>query len=200
MFPRDRMVIQAFEPRYLRMVNDVLGGPRLFGIVQPRDQGNPYPHPLPDDCSLYAVGGAAYVQAFHETEDERYLLQLTGVSRFRITSDSLVPSGYRRAVVDWEEYQSDFREGDCSGINRQDLLDALQRHARNHELKVNWDNLADDGTETLLHFGIRTCQLDNREKQGMLEAEGPGERTRMLLASLAMKEAERTGSGSGSIN
>lgn len=200
MFPRDRIVIQAFEPRYLRMVNHALAGSRLFGVIQPRDDGTTYTHPIPNDCPLYSVGGAAYIQAFHETDDERYLLQLTGVARFRVTSEALDQGGYRRATVEWDEFKPDFEPADCSALDHPGLLNALRRHAQTHGLKVNWDNLAEDATEMLLHFGIRICQLDNREKQGMLEAEGVVERAQMLLASLAMKEAERSGSGSGSIN
>ncbi len=198
LFPRDRIVIQAFEPRYVQLIDDALAASRVFGVIQPSRDG--IPHPLPDDCSLYAVGGAAYIQAFQETDDARYLLQLTGVSRFRVRSETGMQGGYRRADVDWRAFAADVQPADCRAINRKELLAALIRHTRAHELAVDWDRHKRDPTETLLHFGIRICRLDSREKQGMLEAEGVVERARMLRASLAMKEAERSGSGSGSIN
>ncbi len=198
MFPRDRIVIQAFEPRYVRLVDDALAEARLLGVIQPST--GEIPHPLPDDCPLYTVGGAAYIQAFQETDDARYLLQLTGFSRFRVRSEAVVPGGYRRAAVEWQAFAADVNPADCSSVNRKDLLAALLRHTRAHDLPIDWDRHKQDSTETILHFGIRVCQLDSREKQGMLEAEEAVERARMLMASLAMKEAERSGSGSGSIN
>ncbi len=198
--PRDRFVIQAFERRYTRMIDDVLGSHRLFGIVQPREDGTAPEHPIPDDWPLYGIGGAAYIQAFHETGDARYLLQLTGVSRFRINSDLLGPRGYRRATVDWSGFDGDFEPADGSNIDHDSLLRALQRHARFEQMEIDWDDVADYSTVELLHFGVRSCRVENREKQGMLEAGDAEKRAEMLFAALAMKEAERTGPGTGSIN
>ena len=78
LLPRARLPLQIFEPRYLAMLDDVLKSrDRLIGIIQPR--------PAPEgQRRLSSVGCAGRVTAFNETEDGRYMIGLTGVSRFRL--------------------------------------------------------------------------------------------------------------------
>ena len=37
LLPRGRLPLNIFEPRYLAMTRDALGGERLIGMVQPSD-------------------------------------------------------------------------------------------------------------------------------------------------------------------
>ena len=37
LLPRGRLPLNIFEPRYLAMIRDALGGERLIGMVQPSD-------------------------------------------------------------------------------------------------------------------------------------------------------------------
>ena len=47
---------------------------------------------------VYHVGCAGRITQFAETDDGRYLITLTGVSRFRIAEELPLLSGYRRIV------------------------------------------------------------------------------------------------------
>src|SRR5207249_11764757 len=101
LLPRGRLPLNIFEPRYLAMTRDALGGERLIGMVQPSDpqddnRGGGGPNP-----PVYPVGCAGRVTQFSETDDGRYLLTLTGVSRFRIREELPLLDGYRRVVPDW---------------------------------------------------------------------------------------------------
>src|SRR5258706_5506393 len=85
LLPRGRLPLNIFEPRYLAMTRDALGGERLIGMVQPNDpaprgQGGGGMNP-----PVYPTGCAGRITTFSETDDGRYLITLTGVSRFRIT-------------------------------------------------------------------------------------------------------------------
>ena len=78
LLPRARLPLHIFEPRYLQMFEDALKTPeRLIGMVQP--------NPLPGrEAALHAIGCAGRVTQFSETEDGRYLVTLSGISRFRV--------------------------------------------------------------------------------------------------------------------
>ena len=98
LLPRGQMPLNIFEPRYLAMVDDVLrSAQRLIGMIQPDPA-----HPGPDENKphLFHVGCIGRMTQFAESGDGRYLIQLTGVARFRIEEelavDDAVPAVPRR--------------------------------------------------------------------------------------------------------
>ena len=81
LLPRARLPLHVFEPRYLQMLTDALKtDTRLIGMVQPN------PGPRSADA-LYAIGCAGRITQFSEPEDGRYLITLTGISRFRVSRE-----------------------------------------------------------------------------------------------------------------
>jgi len=81
LLPRSRLPLHIFEPRYLQMLEDALKtSQRLIGMVQPCPQPG-------RSNGLYTIGCAGRVTQFSETEDGRYLITLTGISRFRIQQE-----------------------------------------------------------------------------------------------------------------
>src|SRR5207249_12233133 len=84
LLPRGQMPLNIFEPRYLAMIDDALrDGHRLIGMIQP-DSAHPGPEDKPN---LYKVGCVGRITQLAETGDDRYLIQLTGIARFRIEEE-----------------------------------------------------------------------------------------------------------------
>src|SRR6201988_5330078 len=84
LLPRGLMPLNRFERRYLAMVDDALrDGHRLIGMIQPHPA-----HPgTPERPNLYGIAGAGRITQLAETGDARYLMQLTGVARFRVVAE-----------------------------------------------------------------------------------------------------------------
>src|SRR5258705_3626442 len=123
LLPRGQMPLNIFEPRYLEMVDDALrDGRRLIGMIQP-DPAHPSAEDRPN---LYKVGCVGRITQFAETGDCRYLLQLTGVARFRIEEELNVATPYRQCHVDYAPFVDDFqaRKGEDE-VDRPSLLRAL---------------------------------------------------------------------------
>ncbi|NCU20390.1 ATP-dependent protease, partial [Candidatus Falkowbacteria bacterium] len=81
LLPRALLPLHIFEPRYLQMVEDCLKTPtRLIGMIQPRRVPG-------GDSRLSAIGCAGRLTAFSETEDGRYMITLSGISRFRLVRE-----------------------------------------------------------------------------------------------------------------
>ena len=96
LLPRGQMPLNIFEPRYLAMVDDALrDGHRLIGMIQP-DTAHPGPEQKP---SLYKIGCVGRITQLAETGDGRYLIQLTGVARFRIEEELDGATPYRQCRV-----------------------------------------------------------------------------------------------------
>src|SRR5947209_12287509 len=98
LLPRGQMPLNIFEPRYLAMVDDALrSGHRLIGMIQP-DAAHSGPEQKP---SLYTIGCVGRMTQIAETGDGRYLLQLTGIARFRIDEEIDVATPYRQCRVSY---------------------------------------------------------------------------------------------------
>src|SRR6185437_1462817 len=81
LLPRGQMPLNIFEPRYLAMIDDALADRhRLIGMIQPDDAHAG----TPEKPNLYQVGCVGRITQFAESGDGRYLIQLTGVTRFRL--------------------------------------------------------------------------------------------------------------------
>ncbi len=87
----------------LAMVDAALAGSRLIGMIQP-DPSVVDRIGLPQ---IYSVGCAGRITQFAETGDGRYLIQLTGISRFRITEELSVITPFRQAQVDFTPFSAD---------------------------------------------------------------------------------------------
>src|SRR5204863_8751356 len=84
LLPRGQMPLNIFEPRYVAMIDDALrSGHRLVGMIQP-DPAHPGPESKPN---IYRIGCVGRITQIAETGDGRYLLQLTGVARFRLAEE-----------------------------------------------------------------------------------------------------------------
>src|SRR5712671_3503244 len=107
LLPRGRLPLNIFEPRYLAMTRDALGGARYIGMIQPSDPATARPGMSPGaiggemNPAVYPIGCAGRITQFSETDDGRFLITLTGVSRFRIREELPLLEGYRRVVPDW---------------------------------------------------------------------------------------------------
>src|SRR6056297_139574 len=103
LLPRSRLPLHLFEPRYLAMLDDTLKTPgRLIGMVQP--------HKVPGrdgGTGLHTIGCVGRVTQFSETEDGRYMITLTGLSRFRVIEEVDGFTPYRRAKVSWSGFERD---------------------------------------------------------------------------------------------
>src|SRR5499426_1671117 len=106
LLPRGQMPLNIFEPRYLAMVDDAFrSGLRLIGMIQPDPA---HPGPEEDRPNLYRVGCVGRITQLAESGDGRYLIQLTGVARFRITEELVVPTPYRQCRVHYNDFVDDF--------------------------------------------------------------------------------------------
>jgi uncharacterized protein len=148
LLPRGQMPLNIFEPRYLEMVDDSLrDGRRLIGMVQPDPT-----HPgTAEGPSLYKVGCVGRITQLAETGDARYLLQLTGVARFRIVEELKVATGYRQCRVDFIPFSDDFvaRKGE-ELVDRKAVLQALTAFLKANDLKADWQGIESAPNEALV--------------------------------------------------
>ncbi|WP_204305641.1 LON peptidase substrate-binding domain-containing protein, partial [Klebsiella pneumoniae] len=62
-----------------------------------------------DKPSLFRVGCVGRITQLAESGDGRYILELTGVSRFKVLEELDVLTAYRQCKVDFFTYVDDFK-------------------------------------------------------------------------------------------
>lgn len=183
LLPRGQLPLNIFEPRYLAMTEDALKDNRIIGVIQPRDfqQGM-----TSENAPLFRTGCAGRITAFEETDDGRYLITLTGISRFHIAEEIDIQRGYRRARVKWEEFSDDLQSHDCLGIDRNHLKDLLRSYFDMEGLSCSWDSIDGASDDRLITALSMICPLDPGEKQALLEAACCRTRAKMFMTMLEM--------------
>jgi Lon protease-like protein len=180
LLPRGQMPLNIFEPRYLAMVDDSLrDGHRLIGMIQP-ETAHPGPEQKPN---LYRVGCVGRITQIAETGDGRYLMQLTGVARFRIEEELSVATAYRQCRVTYVPFMDDFvaRRGE-EAVDRKSLLEALQAFLKANNLKADWQGIESAPNEALVNALAMMSSYGSAEKQAMLEAPDLKTRAEILIA------------------
>jgi uncharacterized protein len=122
LFPGVVLPLQIFEPRYRRLMRDLLAVPdaedrRFFGVVAIR-QGWEVEHVAPAEA-LYDIGCTARVQAVRAEPDGGFRIVTVGGERFRLLEVVIGDEPpYLQARVEWlvDEEQAEEAAGDHDGI------------------------------------------------------------------------------------
>lgn len=177
LLPRARLPLHIFEPRYLLMLEDALKTPqRLIGMIQPR--------PAPDDKdALHTIGCVGRITQFSETEDGRYMITLTGLSRFRILREVDGFSPYRRCEVSWNGFERDLGKTEQDdGLDRSAFLNLLERFLARQKRTTDWEAMKEAEAELLINSLSMLLELDPEDKQALLEAPSLSVRRQTLVA------------------
>jgi len=193
LLPRGQMPLNIFEPRYLAMVDDaLLSGRRLIGMIQP-DPAHPGPEDRP---TLFRIGCVGRITQFTESGDGRYLIQLTGVARFRIDHELSVSTAYRQCRVSYADFIVDFtaRKGE-EEVDRDKLLRALSDFLKANDLKADWQGIESAPSEALVNALAMMSPYGTAEKQAMLEAPDLKTRAEILIAVTEIELARKNAGG-----
>lgn len=178
LLPRSRLPLHLFEPRYLAMLEDALKTPgRLIGMIQPnrvpgREEGT----------GLHSIGCVGRVTQFSETEDGRYMITLTGLSRFRVLEEVEGFTPYRRARVSWTGFERDLGPVDSDpAFDRRAFLNLLARYFQARELQTDWDSLKEAEDELLINSLSMLLGFEPEDKQALLEAPSLSTRRETLV-------------------
>ena len=191
LLPRGQLPLNIFEPRYLAMIDDALGGKRLIGMIQPdaRHKGQAT-QPM-----LYKVGCVGRITQLAESGDGRYLLELTGIARFEVQDELTVKTPYRQCRVGFSRFADDFiaRKGE-EDVDREAVLTALRDFLKANKLKADWQGIESAPNEALVNALAMMSPYGTPEKQAMLEAKDLKSRAEILVAVTEIELAKaRTG-------
>lgn len=193
LLPRGQMPLNIFEPRYLAMIDDALrDGHRLIGMIQP-DPAHSGPTARPP---IYKIGCVGRITQLTESGDGRYLIELTGVARFRVEEELAVSTAYRQARVTFAPFADDFvaRKGEAA-VDRKAVLRALADFVKANNLQADWGDIDKAPNEALVNALSMMSPYGTAEKQALLEAPDLKTRAEILVAITEIELAKKNTEG-----
>lgn len=194
LLPRAELPLNIFEPRYVAMIDAVLAGDRVIGMIQP-DEDKP---PVALGPSLCRVGCAGRLTSVTETGDGRYMVTLTGIARFEVVEEIVTTTLFRQCRVRADAFTDDFAPTvDESRVDRGSVLRTFRDYLDAHHLEADWESVTRASNETLVNTLAMMAPFGTAEKQALLEAPDLHARAETLVALTEMSLARQGGGGLG---
>jgi Lon protease-like protein len=180
LLPGGELPLQIFEPRYLNMVDDVMAGDRVIGMIQTK--GGDRSRPI-----LAQVGCLGRITSYAETADGRYLITLTGLCRFDAGEEIAIRTPYRQVRARYDRFEADMAdeaEPEASDAIRDRFAKALKRYLNHRDLDIDWETATTAPLEPLVNSLAMGLPFDPAEKQALLEAPALADRFDALTTLL----------------
>tara|TARA_B100000029_G_scaffold449850_1_gene473374 strand:- start:5230 stop:5874 length:645 start_codon:yes stop_codon:yes gene_type:complete len=164
-FPDTVVPLNIFEPRYIQMIDDSMRGQRMIGMVQPKKTGD---LKKPD---LYKVGCVGKITSFNETDDGRYLIVLSGISRFKIIEEIESDKLYRKCAVNFKDFSDDLNKNE-NEIKFSDLkliFNDFKSLLKKQGYEINWKDLEKQSLDKTINSLSMVSPFSLEEKQILLE-------------------------------
>ena len=159
-FPKTNLPLNIFEQRYLDLVNDTFKRDKFMGMVQSqRDREN----------EVYKVGCLGKISDFQKSEDGRILINLTGITRFKILEEIKNKKLYREFKVDYKNFEQDLLSPSADQ-DIENLMNKAKIFFKKNGLLLNWREFEKLDKAQKINTMSMISPITNEEKQKLLEA------------------------------
>ena len=158
-FPKTNLPLNIFEKRYLDLVNDTYYKDKLMGMVQSQRNQD----------KVYKIGCLGKISDLQKSEDGRILINLTGITRFKILDEVKSDKLYREFKVDYKKFEIDL-ENNTDYSNNESLIEKAKVFFKKNGLLLNWREFEKlDKTQRVNTLSM-ISPVTNEEKQKLLES------------------------------
>ena len=164
-FPDTTVPLNVFEPRYVEMINDSMKTNKLLGLIQPKIKNN---NSIPD---LHRTGCLGKITSFKDTSDGRYLIDLSGVQRFKIIKEIQNNKPYRECQISFEGYQDDLnsQKEELKFSDLELIFKDLKSLFEKKGYIINWKSLEKQNLNETINALAMASPFSLEEKQILLE-------------------------------
>ncbi len=210
LLPRTALPFNIFEPRYLEMIDDVLGRERLIGLIQPAaktrrsdeastdepDEDENSESPQDRNWPLRKTGCIGRITGFEEQDNGRMAVTLTGICRFEVQAEANLTKPYRICDINCEPFASDLNGDEDEGeVDREKLLSLLRLYLNANDMTADWRSIHRSSTGYLVNTLCIHSPYGPEEKQALLEAKTLNIRAEILMALAEMEIASKNEGG-----
>lgn len=174
-FPKTLLPLNIFEPRYKQMTEHALKKDNLIGMIQSNQKVGE--NNIPE---VYDIGCVGYIEYHSNTPDGRYLINLKGVSRFKVEKEIETNNMYRTFAVNYDDFENDLNDEEKLELNTLDLIEKTKKLFNKHQLSTDWKIVEKVEPSQLINSLAMICPFTISEKQRLLETMNIKERNDVL--------------------
>ena len=165
-FPHTTVPLNVFEPRYLEMINDSMKTNKMIGLVQPKKK---ILNSIPE---LHDVGCLGKITNFKDTSDGRYLIDLCGLSRFKITKEVENNKPYRECEINFNGFIDDVKlqKQTLKFSDLELIFYDLKLLFEKKGYLINWKSLEKQDLNETINALAMASPFSLEEKQVLLES------------------------------
>ena len=167
-FPKTTVPLNIFEPRYIEMIDESMKTNKLIGMIQPKNTKNSQIN-IP---VLHEIGCLGKITSFKETDDGRYMIDLKGIVRFKISKELKTNRQYRECEVDYETYLNDLnkKKEDLNFSDLELIFKDFKSLFEKRGFIINWKALEKQSLDETINALAMASPFSLEEKQVLLEA------------------------------
>jgi len=184
-YPQTAVPLTIGQARSIRLVDDVISGNRIIGLVTARDPE--LDNPGPQD--LYSVGTVAVIHRLFRTPDGTIRILIQGISRFHLGEFTSVEPYLKAKITPAPEIITENLEVEALARNARDQFDHIARMIPSipRELVESITNITDPLQTAYSIANFERMELV--DAQAILESDSVEEKLRKLVSILA-RESE----------
>ena len=168
-FPKTTVPLSIFEPRYVEMINDSMKSNKLIGMIQPKISKIKSDSLTPQ---LHQIGCMGKITSFRETEENRYMIELKGMIRFKIINEIKSNKKYRECEINFENYYDDLenKKEDIKFSDLELIFKDLKFLFEKRGFVINWKALEKQNLDETINALAMASPFTIEEKQILLES------------------------------
>ena len=166
-FPNTTVPLNIFEPRYIEMINDSMKTNKLIGLIQPKKNKL---NSVPD---LHEIGCLGKIISFKNNEDGRYLIEINGVTRFKIIKENKSDKPYRICEITYDNYKDDLNvpKKELKFSDLELIFKDLKSLFEKKGYIINWRSLENQDLNETINALAMASPFSLEEKQILLESQ-----------------------------
>ena len=166
-FPETTVPLNIFEPRYVEMINDSMKTNKFIGLIQPKKNNTN------SILDLHETGCMGKITSFKDISDGRYLIDLNGLVRFKITKEIKNDKTYRECEVSFEDYQDDLnsQKEELTFSDLELIFKDLKSLFEKKGYIINWKSLENQNLNETINALAMASPFSMEEKQILLESQ-----------------------------
>jgi uncharacterized protein len=165
-FPNTTVPLNIFEPRYIEMINDSMKTNKLIGLIQPKQNKL---STIPD---LHEIGCLGKITNFKDV-DGRYLIDLKGLTRFKVIKEIKSNKAYRTCEITFDNYEDDLniQKKELKFSDLELIFKDLKSLFEKKGYIINWKSLEKQDLNETINALAMASPFSLEEKQILLESQ-----------------------------
>ena len=163
-FPHTTVPLNIFEPRYIEMIKDSMKSNKMIGLIQPKKSR------VDSITDLFQVGCLGRVESLKDTSDGRFLIDLNGISRFKIVKEIKNNKLYRECEINFDDFNEDINlsEEKIKFSDLELIFKDLKSLFEKKGYLINWKSLEKQNLNETINALAMASPFSLEEKQILL--------------------------------